>query len=228
MRRPANFRGSHRNPLPVRLPDRLLCRAFFSSPLQGSWKMFVKLFWSLAVVSVVAAGGGLAVILLKPAEPVQAKGPENPGDPADKKGQLPIAQVVLFSSGVGYFQREGTVEGNTRIDLSFPVENINDLLKSMVLRDLDGGVISTVSYDSNAPIEKTLKSFAVNLNGNPAFAAILNQARGEKAEVVLQQTNATQPGTLTGTIVGVEQQKQAIGKETVEIELLNLWCADGT
>src|SRR5262249_14550087 len=55
----------------------------------------------------------------------------------------------------------------------------------------------------------------------------LNQARGEKVEVVLQQTGSTQPGTLTGTIVGVEQQKQAVGKETVEVELLNLWCADG-
>ena len=46
--------------------------------------------------------------------------------------QLPIGQVVLFTSGVGYFQREGTVEGTTRVDLSFPVQDINDLLKSMV------------------------------------------------------------------------------------------------
>ncbi|HEY7425169.1 MAG TPA: DUF4139 domain-containing protein, partial [Gemmataceae bacterium] len=141
--------------------------------------------------------------------------------------QLPIGQVVLFSSGVGYFQREGSVEGNARVDLSFPVTDINDLLKSMVLRDLDGGHISTVSYDSNAPIERTLKSFAVNLTSNPSFAQILDQARGEKAEVVLQQTNATQPGTLTGTLIGCEKQKQAVGKETVEVELLNLWCADG-
>jgi len=36
--------------------------------------------------------------------------------------------------------------------------------------------------DENAPVEKTLKSFAVNLNGNPAFGQILNQARGEKVE----------------------------------------------
>src|SRR5580698_8919501 len=189
--------------------------------------MFSKLLWSLAAASVVATGGGLAVMLLRPAEPVQAKGQQNPGDPADKKGQLPIAQVVLFSSGVGYFQREGVVEGNTRVDLSFPVQDINDLLKSMVVRDLDGGLISTVNYDSNAPVDKTLKSYAINLNGNPSFAGILNQARGEKVEVVLQQTNATQPGTLTGTVVGLEQQKQAVGKDTVDVELLNLWCADG-
>src|SRR5579872_6515312 len=141
--------------------------------------------------------------------------------------QLPIGQVVLFSSGVGYFQREGTVEGTTRVDLSFPVTDINDLLKSMVLRDLDGGHTSTVSYDSSAPVERTLKSFAINLTGNPSFGAILNQARGEKVEVVLQQANATQPGTLTGTVVGIEKQHVAVGKDTVEVEMLNLWCADG-
>ncbi len=141
---------------------------------------------------------------------------------------LPIGQIVLFSSGVGYFQREGTVEGNARVDLQFPVQDINDLLKSMVVRDLDGGVVSTVSYDSNAPVEKTLKSFAINLNGNPSFSGVLSQARGEKVEVVLQQTNATQPGTLTGTVIGIETQHQPAGKDaTVNVELLNLWCSDG-
>jgi len=154
-----------------------------------------------------------------------------PQDPAEAKQaqvtQLPIGQVVLFSSGVGYFQREGQIDGNARVDLSFPVSDINDLIKSMVLRDLDGGHISAVSYDSNAPIEKTLKSFAINLTANPTFGQILNQARGEKVEVVLQQTNATQPGTMTGTLVGIEKQKQPAGKDVVETEMLNLWCADG-
>src|SRR5262249_10825454 len=51
--------------------------------------------------------------------------------------------------------------------------------------------------------------------------------RGEKVEVVQQQA-ANQPGTLTGTIVGVEKQKQPAGKEAfVETEVLNLWCAEG-
>src|SRR5215813_1609352 len=58
---------------------------------------------------------------------------------------LPVAQVILYSSGVGYFQREGEVEGSQRIDLSFPVADINDLLKSMVLQDLGGGHVSAVS-----------------------------------------------------------------------------------
>src|SRR6266853_1723430 len=89
--------------------------------------------------------------------------PVTAAEPAESSMQLPIGQVVLFSSGVGYFQREGKVTGNARVDLSFPVADINDLIKSMVLRDLDGGAISAVSIDSSAPTERTLKSFAINL-----------------------------------------------------------------
>ena len=75
----------------------------------------------------------------------------NPIDP------LPIRQVILFNSGVGYIQREGDVQGDARIDLSFPTSDINDLLKSLVLQDLDNGKISTVNYDSHDPIEKILR-----------------------------------------------------------------------
>ncbi len=142
--------------------------------------------------------------------------------------QLPISQVVLFSSGVGYFQREGEIEGSTRIDLTFPVEDINDLIKSLVLQDLGGGHVSAVSYDSRDPVEKTLRSFALDLTQNPSFGQLLRQARGEKVEAIMQPSNVTQPGTLTGAIVGVETQRQPAGKDgTVEVELLNLLCADG-
>jgi hypothetical protein len=187
----------------------------------------------------VAAGSGLAVAAglavyfaspsKLPADPVKPLVAVNhvAAAPSETSAQLPIGQVVLFSSGVGYFQREGVIDGDARVDLSFPTQDINDLIKSMVLRDLDGGHISAVSYDSNAPVEKTLQSFAVNLSANPSFAQVLNQARGEKVEVVLQQANAAQPGTMTGAIMGVEKQKVAAGKDAVEVEQLNMWCADG-
>jgi hypothetical protein len=163
----------------------------------------------------------------RPATAADAKNVQE-NNPSDHRTSLPIGQIVLFSSGVGYFQREGVIEDNARVDLSFPVQDINDLVKSMVVRDLDGGVVSTVSYDSNAPVEKTLKSFAINLNGNPSFAGILSQARGEKVEVVLQQTSTTQPGTLNGTVVGIETQNQPAGKDgAVTVEFMNLWCTDG-
>jgi hypothetical protein len=141
---------------------------------------------------------------------------------------LPIAHVILFSSGVGYFQREGDVEGTSRVDLTFPGTDVNDLLKSLVLQDAGGGRVSTVSYDSPDPIEKTLKSFSLDLTYNPSFGQLINQARGEKIEVTLQQGSAAQPGTMTGVIVGMETQQQPHGQgPAVEVEMLNILCSEG-
>jgi hypothetical protein len=140
---------------------------------------------------------------------------------------LPITRVVLFNSGVGYFSRSGEVVDDARVDLTFPEQDINDLLKSMVLEDFNHGRIAAVSYDSREPISRTLSSFAINLNGNPTFAGIVAQMRGERIDVVLTPGAVNQPGKLSGVIVGVEPQKEAKGSATVDVEVLNMWCAEG-
>src|SRR5205823_14411914 len=95
-------------------------------------------------------------------------------------------------------------------------------------QDAGGGRVSTISYDSPDPIEKTLKSFALDLTANPSFGQLINQARGEKVEVTMQQGNAAQPGTLTGVILGMEAQHQPHGKDAiVEVEMLNILCSEG-
>src|SRR5262249_2502538 len=183
----------------------------------------------LAVGLAVGVGVLLSGSLLGP-QAGQGAGPAaKTSEEGPKAAALPIRQVVLFSSGVGYFQREGQVQGDARVDLAFDVRDINDLIKSMVLRDRDKGYISAVSYDSSAPLERTLKSFAINLTANPTLADILNQARGEKVEVALSAPQAGAGATVNGTIIGVEKQRQpaAQGKDVLEVALLNLWCADG-
>src|SRR5262245_3320806 len=178
---------------------------------------------ALIVLVIAVAGSGLLWFATQTrARPAAAK-----QEKEAKSASLPIGQVVLLSSGVGYFQREGSVEGDARVDLSFDVKDINDLIKSMVLLDLDKGHISAVSYDSSAPVERTLKSFAINLTSNPTLSDILTQARGERVEVVLSNPQAGGGVNATGTIVGVEKQRQTLGKEAVEVTLLNLNCADG-
>src|SRR5262249_29149216 len=130
---------------------------------------------------------------------------------------LPVTRITLFSSGVGYFHREGQIDGNARIDLQFPQETINDLLKSLVLQDTGGGRVATIHYDNRNPIDKTLKSFAIDLTGNPSLAQLLHQVRGEKIELVTYADKAAsgQAETITGLIVGVEHQKHAAGKDQV-------------
>src|SRR5580765_2572500 len=89
---------------------------------------------TLAALAAVSFG-----VYLAPRTPAETKGKEGEAGKSAAAAQLPIGQVVLFSSGVGYFQREGTIDGTQRIDLTFPISDINDLIKSMTLRDLDGG-----------------------------------------------------------------------------------------
>jgi hypothetical protein len=183
---------------------------------------------TLLVAPILSAAAVAVALAVRPAASPAEGAKADANVKAVSSPQLPIAQAVLFSSGVGFFQREGEIDGNQRIDLSFPVQDINDLLKSMVLQDLGGGHVSAVSYESRDPIDKTLKSFAINLTSNPGYGQILNQARGEKVEVVSQSTSNAQPGTLTGTILGVEPKEEVVSKDKIaHVEMLNLWCAEG-
>ncbi len=179
-----------------------------------------KLFWSLPLAG--AIGTGVAADRFLAAEALaDAKQDLKPAV------TLPVTRVVMFNSGVGYFSRGGEVEGDARVDLAFQELDINDLIKSMVLEDFNGGRISAVSYDSREPIERTLASFSINLNGDPSFANILQQARGERVEVTTAPSAQNQPGKLTGAIVGIELQAVAVGAAQMPVQVLNLWCAEG-
>ncbi len=135
---------------------------------------------------------------------------------------VPLERVVLFNSGVGFFDRQGSVKGDAQIELKFNVEDINDLLKSMVLQDLGGGHISAVTYGSKDPITKTLKTFAIDLTSNPTLGQILNQVRGERVEIDAAKS-------ITGIILGVETKKKEIGKDrdTIDVDMLNLLTDEG-
>ncbi len=179
--------------------------------------------WLWAAPVVGAAGVGLVANSLVPTADAAGKGE---GDPKQSVS-LPIKQVVLFNSGVGYFGRTGEVEGEARVDLTFPESDINDLLKSMTLQDFNNGHISAVSYDSHEPVDRTLASFAIDLNGAPTLANVLGQARGEQVEVVMNTTVTTQPGTIKGTILGTEIQKVPVGTAQLDCTVLNVSTTEG-
>ncbi|MBN2024670.1 MAG: hypothetical protein JW809_17970 [Pirellulales bacterium] len=134
---------------------------------------------------------------------------------------LPLKEVVLFTSGVGFFEHAGKVGGNAQVEMKFNVDDVNDLLKSMVVLDLDGGRISAVSYGSKDPITKTLKTFAVDLTTSPTVAQLLGQIRGERVELEAADK-------ITGVILGVERQKRKVGDdEVIEVDVLNLLTDEG-
>lgn len=143
------------------------------------------------------------------------------GDEKEKSTDIPVKRVVMFSSGVAFFEHAGQVEGDSQVDLKFNVKDINDLLKSMVLQDQGGGKISTVSYGSKDPITRTLATFSIDLTSNPTLADLLKQIRGEQIEI-------DAPTKIVGIILGVETRKVVQGKDqAVDVNYLNLLTDDG-
>lgn len=114
--------------------------------------------------------------------------------PAD----LPVTRVVAFTGGVGYFEHEGTVRGDAELRLDVAVEDMDDLLQSLVLQDLDGGTVRPVRYPARDPLPRILDSYGLDLSGAPTLADLLAQARGEAVRVEAGET-------IEGTIVGVEE-----------------------
>src|SRR5215475_659914 len=131
---------------------------------------------------------------------------------------VPVTKVMLFSSGVGYFEHAGLVRGNASAEVRFRTSQINDILKSIVLQDQDGGHIGAITYPSLDPLDKTLKSFQVDITRNPSLADLLNQLRGARVTIAAQAEH------LSGTILGVERRQKAPerGEQPVEVPVLNL------
>ena len=143
---------------------------------------------------------------------------------AEEEAVVPLSKISLYSSGVGYFQHDGTVNNRTRLDLRLHTSQINDMLKSLVVQDFSGGKVSSITYGSRDPVTKTLGSFGINLNGNPTLGQILMQVRGEPVEV-------TAPNPIAGTLLGVEKKTESVGEGSqhriVEQEYVTLLTEDG-
>ncbi len=155
-----------------------------------------------------AAGLAVSLVDLNPANAQGAqpasKAAASPTAPPQAE-PMPIRRITLYRSGVGMFQREGSVSGDAEISLRFNTEQINDILKSLVLLDLDGGHVESVSYSSKDPIERRLASFGVDLSDAPSAGVLLSRLRGSPVKLT------TPDGPVSGTIMNVEERPTVIG-----------------
>jgi len=87
---------------------------------------------------------GLVVLAVSGAEAQRGPGEVSP---------LPVRRVILYKSGVGFFEHLGSVTGNADVTIQFTTAQLNDVLQSLTTIDLDGGAIVNISYNSIAPIE---------------------------------------------------------------------------
>lgn len=123
---------------------------------------------------------------------------------------VPVTSVSLFSSGVGYFEHRGQVSGEASIRLPFSTSEIDDVLKSLVVRDYAGskdqapkaGASPSVTYPSLESLDEALRDLDIDLSGSPTVADILRKMKG--AELAVEA-----PDAVVGRIVSVEDRPGA-------------------
>ncbi|HTN74156.1 MAG TPA: hypothetical protein VL096_02875 [Pirellulaceae bacterium] len=114
---------------------------------------------------------------------------------------LPVRRVVLFTSGVAFVEHQGEVDGNQTVDLQFHVDDINDLLKSMVVEDEGGGKIKSIMYAQQGQELTEKESLRIGqVHSALSLGLLLGELRGEEIELEIDGK------AVIGTIVGVDRR----------------------
>ena len=110
---------------------------------------------------------------------------------------LRLSRVVLYRNGIGYFERQGRVDGDI-LRIKVRKDQVNDLLKSLTVVNRDGGQALSVSMPLD-PQTWANAALATLAPGRGSLAAVLDALRGTR--VVL----ATETNSIRGRILMVEE-----------------------
>jgi hypothetical protein len=135
--------------------------------------------------------------------------------------EMPIRRVLLYKHGVGYFERETTVDGDADLTLTFRQREVSDVLKSLTVLDLDGGHIAAVSYDSTKPLAQLLADIAIDIPDRGSLVGFLPQCKGARVAVEV----GTQ--ALEGVIIGIDVVPTKTESGVTDAILLSLLLDDG-
>jgi hypothetical protein len=128
---------------------------------------------------------------------------------------IPVHEVVLYKSGVGYFERDGVLRAGEAARLDFKAGDMNDVLKSLTISEQNGGKVTGLRYDSSEPLDQKLAQFPFKVNGQASLALFLDQMRGAKVEMKYGAE------TITGVVVSGRlvkgDEKQTEGEQLVAL-----------
>ena len=130
----------------------------------------------------------------------------------DSSSRLPVKRVVLYKNGVGYFEHTARVHGTQDLSIDFTTSQLNDVLKSLTAVDLGDGHVSSVRYNSIAPLDERLKSLRLPFGEQITQAEYLSALRGARVEVH-NGASAT-----TGRLLSVEKTRRSRGKNEDQFE----------
>jgi hypothetical protein len=126
---------------------------------------------------------------------------------------LPITRMTLYKHGVGFFERRAQFEGD-EVSLSFRVEEMNDILKSLTAIDWGAGQVLGVDYATPQSREERLAGCSIHLGDGRSLRDLLVSLRGRRVELHLDQAE-----TAVGSLLGLDElpDRQPLGDSLVSL-----------
>jgi hypothetical protein len=123
---------------------------------------------------------------------------------------LSLKRVMLSSGGLGYFEYEATVDGDATLRLTVSLQQVDDVLKSLVVYDDKGGV-GGLSLPGREPLAQAFKDLPFDQESLGTPADLLSTLKG--AQVSVGGSRA-----ITGRIVSVQEDTVTLsdGKATTK------------
>lgn len=111
---------------------------------------------------------------------------------------LALKRVMLSSGGLGYFEYEASVDGDATLKLTVSLNQVDDVLKSLVVYDDKGGV-GGLSLPGREPLAQAFKDLPFDQNSLGSPAELLATLKGA-------QITVGGPKAMSGRVVAVEEE----------------------
>lgn len=142
--------------------------------------------------------------------------------PPEEFNRLPVQRVVLYKNGVGYFEHSARDRGKQELNIDFTTSQLNDVLKSLTVVDLGDGRISSVRYNSIAPLSERLKGLRLPFGEQVYRDDFLVALRGARVEV------HSGSATVSGKLLSVDKtKKQTVKGDVVESTKISIITEGG-
>ncbi len=94
-------------------------------------------------------------------------------------GDLRLERVMLSSGGVGYFEYAAEIEGDAELALKVSLDQVDDVLKSIVVYD-DAGRVGQVRLPGREPLAQVFRDLPFRPEALESPAALLNALQGAR------------------------------------------------
>jgi hypothetical protein len=98
----------------------------------------------------------------------------------------PVKSVTLSSGGLAEIVRSASIDQNAEIDIDVPLDQVDDILKSIVLSD-DKVQVKGLSLAGPTPVDETFKALAFKPSDVTSLPALLNSIKGSRVQAGEQQ-----------------------------------------